>query len=571
MEQSTVTAMTAGRNSPSGMRTGYVDQGSFPIQAAVGSPNQGGRQTYIGTDQNNPPGPPIWSWNRYDFMYNAYYGSGGFYDGTALVKSVVESEDQYFERRRVSYYENFVKPIIDATYLPVFSAPIMRETIVGETPDKDGTLAPLWDAMLKDVDRKKTHIGVFVHKAIKYARVLGVSYIVMDNFPEVSELQKDAVENREFPYVALRLPQQVEPKFTVLDELDNILEIVFIEKSEIVNGKPEDRWKKWTTEYSVKLEKDKNGNFVEVSGTFHEHNLGVCPVIPVISKDSEDGTILPMPVFYAIARCNWALYNICSSQMRLLRSQMFAILCLPKMEGAFSALATKGFELPANNTQTGESYPLPFYLAPPVGPYQEITETITHIREELYRLAGQEGVSGVRETKSGIAKAFDFSAEGWVLKETALMAERVECKIAELFKLYTSLEFDYEATYTQEYKPTYADDRMTRDTAIVKTVSTVSTPYNPIISALLKDLLELFYQGTEEDKKEIIEWITANTSKSDTSQTEGKGPPPPEDLQKEGAVQELLKSVFSKFQPKEETKSGQSSVPGKEGAANELK
>jgi hypothetical protein len=548
MPESSMSAVSAGFNSPSGMRGGFVDQGSLPIQASIGSPNIGGRQTYIGTSQNTPPGPPVWTWNLFDFMENAYFGSGGFFDGTALVKSIVESDDQYFERRRVSYYENYIRPIIDATYLPVYSSPIKRETKQDGTIDKDGELYPLWFEFQKDCDRKKTSFSNFTKKSVRYARILGSSFIIMDNFPVIPATVKEAKEKRAFPFLSLRLPQEVQNELTILDEAGNIVEIAFIEKPLIDNaGNQIKQWKKWTPDYCVYLQKDKDGNFFELQNTRHEYNLGKTPVKVLLSSESEEGTITPMPPYYSIARCNWALYNMSSSQMRLLRSQMFAMLCAPKVEGGFAASANKGFELPADNTQTGEHYPAPFYLAPPVGPYDSITETKKHLIEELYRLAGQEGITGVRESRSGISKAFDFAAEEWVLKETAKMGEDAENGVAEFWKLFTEDDFDYCPTYTSDYKPSYEDDRVTRDGTILDKISTLSTPYNPIIAAIIKDMLEIFYEGNDEDKKEIIEWIEQNTDKA---QQGSAGIPPTPDELSSGGIKDLLSSIMGKFNGK---------------------
>jgi hypothetical protein len=485
-------------------------------------------------------------------MYNAYHEKGGFFDGTALVKSMIETDDQFFERRRVSYYENFVKPIIDATYLPVFAEAVKRETIVDGEVDKDGKGAPLWAAFCADCDRRGTSLADYMQKLAKHARMLGACFIVMDNFPDaVGMLLQDALKERWFPFLALRLPQQVESRLLVLDDAGQLEQIGFVERP-VKNsaGEDEPRWKVWTKDRCVEFTKDKGGNFAEVTGTEVRHSLNRVPVIPMFSLQAEEGTILPQPPYYSIARCNWALYNICSTQMRLLRSQMFAILCLPKMEGGFAAGAQRGFELPADNTQTGEKYPQPMYLAPPVGPYQEITTTITHLREELYRLAGQEGISGVRESRSGIAKAFDFSAEEWVLKDTAKMTAVAEKKIGELFLAFTGEKFEYSVAYTETYKPTYYDDRLTRDSKIIEDVSTLSTPYNPIVAALVKDMVEMFYQGSDDSKNELLGWIDQNTDKAASG--EAGVPPTPEELAEGGSnpVKDLLESVLSRFKRK---------------------
>ena len=521
------TGLSSSANSPSGMRVGAFGQGNAPITGILvgskyGSPQDGSRQAYIGTHQNSPPGPPIWEWDKYDFMYNSYFELGGFYDGSALAKSVVEWDDQYYERRRVAYYENYLRPIIDATYVPVFTLEVERKTMINGKEDEDGKGAPLWHAFQENCDNRGTKIEDFTKKIVRHARLLGVAFIVMDNFPVIPELREDAIKNRKLPFVSMRLPQQVEVQLLKLDDFDRIEEIVFREKPE--NG--EDRWKKWTTYHSVKLTKDKNGDWIEVPNTLVEHKLGKVPVIPISPNECEDGTILPHPAFYSLARCNWALFNICSSQMRLLRSQMFAILCASKVEGGLSVSPTGGIDMPANNTTTGETYERPFYLSPPTGPYEGITQTIQNIREELYRLAGQESVQGVREVASGLAKSFDFAAKESVLIESAKMARRAEEKMAEHTMLYTGEVFDYEAGYATEFKPSNAGDKLDRDGKYLEFVQGVSTPYNPPVGNILKQLTGQTFEGKEETLRKINEWIDKNTSEEAQKET----PQTPEEL-----------------------------------------
>ena len=110
----------------------------------------------------------------------------------------------------------------------------------------------------------------------------------------------------------------------------------------------------------------------------------------------------------------------------------------------------QGIYLPPTTDQG--SYPLPFYLSPPTGPYTELGSTIEMLREDIFRLAGQQGVTGVQKQSSGIAKAFDFQAQEYVLKDSAKMAGLVEETIARFFQLYVKSEiYDYDVMYEVDY------------------------------------------------------------------------------------------------------------------------
>jgi hypothetical protein len=117
-----------------------------------------------------------------------------------------------------------------------------------------------------------------------------------------------------------------------------------------------------------------------------------------------------------------------------------------------AASPLQGFYLPSN--RDGESFPLPFYLAPPTGPYTELGNTMQALREDIYRQAGQQGVTGVEKAASGVSKAYDFQAQQYVLQETAKMASSAEEAIAELFQAYVLSEvFDYDCWYEDNYSP----------------------------------------------------------------------------------------------------------------------
>jgi hypothetical protein len=453
---------------PSGMQVvGPADQVNSPVAASTGAIVQQGQQMLSGSDKNTPPGPPIFKWNKYDLCWNAYWGTGGFYDGTVLRKMLVELDDQYLLRRALTFYRNFFKQIIDATYKPVFSEGVTRATTINDVVDKDGKLTPLWHGFLENVDNRHHTIGQFTKRAVKNARILGVCYVVVDNFPDAPELAKDALKDRRFPYIYTRLPQQVEEKYTVLDEFCKIQQVIFKESPVIVkdaNNLPEQekRWKKWTTEYSVMMRENKETRELEeIADTLRPYELGEVPIIPVMSSESEDDTVLPHPTFYDICRCNWAIFNWDSYEARTICASMYPTLTLPRPSG------TEVSNLQAMSPQQGMYVPpsengvvpaQPKWLDYPVTCFEAVNLYIQTLIDDLFRQAGQMGVTAKATTgmkgQSGVSKSYDFHAQHFVLKESSKMAKNTELEIARMFKLYVTNEvFDYEVHYEEDFGP----------------------------------------------------------------------------------------------------------------------
>jgi hypothetical protein len=264
------------------------------------------------------------------------------------------------------------------------------------------------------------------------------------------------------------------------------------------------------------MTKDDDGMYIEVPSTRFEYNLGKVPVIPVYSAECEHGTILPMPNFYAVARCNWHLFNVCSAHDRLMRAQMFCILCAPKIENGFSSSPNQGFELPANDGTTGMNYPLPFYLAPPVGPYAEISNDIKDLGTDLFQLAGQQGVTGVQLETSGVSKAYDWQGQEWVLKQTSKMGKKCEEAMSKIFQLYVAEKFEYTADYATDFQVVDQMAKSNQFGRFLQDVTGVSTPFNPLIAEALKEYAVAMFDGMSDEKMaDLVEWIDDNTGEAD--------------------------------------------------------
>ena len=133
--------------------------------------------------------------NSKRLVRDAFYGSGGFADGSYLCKYDRETSENYNTRKNLAYYFNYTKPMIEGAVDPVFREYPTRTT---------GASDSRWDAFLLDVDGKGTAIDDFMAEAALNAKIDGSVFIVVDNAVDnIAENVQEAVERRQFPYLYL--------------------------------------------------------------------------------------------------------------------------------------------------------------------------------------------------------------------------------------------------------------------------------------------------------------------------------------------------------------------------------
>lgn len=393
----------------------------------------------------------IHSENIYKFMNNAYFGTGGFRYGTYLVPH--KREVFYPQRRELSFYKNFVKPIIRAMVEPVYTKDVPRSVVSKSGKSVDNLFM---NSFIEDVDNAGTNLQQFMDDAMVFSRLHGVTFIVMDNFRESDQPKEyqTALEDRIFPYIYRRDPFQIED--WVLDKFGNILSITFCEQpilTEMQHSthqiKKEDKfYKRWTAQTVELLVKDGNTDKVKILETIN-HGLGVLPVISVYStKRVSRNTPLVDPPVYDIARLNHAIYNKDSEVRDQERAQGFSVFYVQADDSGNITLGDKNvLFIPIEATiEPGFASPDPQIL-------KGLVENGEKLREDLFRIAEQNGVTGVRQAKSGIAMEWDFRAQESVLQTTSRIGSDVEDKIATLFMLYTREEFEFNAEYKDDFAP----------------------------------------------------------------------------------------------------------------------
>jgi len=370
---------------------------------------------------------------NYQLLRDAYFGTGGFADGTYLEKHKRERKEKYDTRRRLAYYLNYTAPAVNSHVDPIFRQEIKR--------DWSGQGSALFEKFIDDVDMAGTTLQNFARRVALGAKLYGVNFVVVDNAADQPPTLGAAIETRALPYAYIVEPDRVVDYAT--DRYGRLVMFAYREPVDRDNNKAD-------ADYNVRLWTktgwelwDKERKKLLDSG---QHNLGRVPVVVWSARELDPADILPPSEFGAIASTNLAIYQLCSWLTEILQNQAFSILVYPSNESTSLTIGTdNALQFPEDARHT------PAFIAPPADPAQMLADQIDRLVQEIYRMANLTLVTGVKEQKSGIAKAWDFESTNQTLAGFAATCEAAEKKIAELFSLWTGQQIDYVVEYPCDF------------------------------------------------------------------------------------------------------------------------
>ena len=399
--------------------------------------------------------------DNYELLRDAYTGGGGFEDGRYLFMHSREEPEDYLLRKKMARYSNFVKVIIHSLTNPIF-----KKTIVRDFDDNE-----MLKQFVEDVDGSGTTLNTFMKKAAKMARLFGRIFIVVDNFAadEQAVNQKDALEQRLFPYLYPVYPEQVTDYET--DRAGRFVSLSYKlttkrSKHDLSGTGEKEEWTWTQTTWSCKSEGESGETRTG------EHGLGILPIVTLSAADEDADTPLPVPSMLHIARASRDVYNRDSEKREILRNQCFPVLIYPATRNAAAALKQKdedgkeiGLTLGTGNmlVTDGEAQHLPTFTAPPLEPVKVLQEEIKSIIDDMYRQAGLSSVVGVETKTSGVAKQWDFEKTTDELADMAENCEVAEIKIFRIFARWAGIDLkNLKVKYPRTFNITDIEDELNK-------------------------------------------------------------------------------------------------------------
>lgn len=378
---------------------------------------------------------------EYELLHDAYTGGGGFQDGRYIIRHKREDDEKLAKRKELSYYSNFVRPVVDSLTNPVFRKPILRDW---QATARDKVML---EGFIKDIDLKGTPINRFMKKAVRMARLYGVCFMVMDNVEAADVSFSRVVAERKYPYLYIVKPEQV--KHFTCDKNGILTSITY----EVSTSYSNEYGKTGTVETWTWTSKDweKKMQHGLVAGA--DHNLGVVPVIPLFGTEVDEGDILPVSPMLSIAKTNLTIYNLCSELRELLRSQAFAVLIYPVTENIARQGIKDGVSLGPNDMLScdGEARNLPQFITPSAEQAILIQAEIARLIDDIYRQADLTSVVAVQTKQSGVAKQWDFEQTNQILADMAENCEVAEQFIIYLFCKWINGKIDYKCAYPRDF------------------------------------------------------------------------------------------------------------------------
>jgi hypothetical protein len=357
---------------------------------------------------------------RFKFIANALNGSGGFKDGSYIIKYPRESDEKYERRKEIAWYVNDLKEAC-LRFVGYLSRKSPSRILNND----------LLDLFAQDCDWQGNSLDVLWSDFTIDAKARGIMLLLVD-MPAANQ-----ETDRTFPYIASIVPEIVD-KYEVNER--GLITWIEITGTTIVDGKTVDILRGWDiTKWWVR----KGTTFLSQG----DHNLGVCPVISFA-----ESTFPLEGSFAQIADVSKRLYNARSELDEILRSQTFSILTYqtPPQQMIPLDVATVAGQIGTNNMliHSGET---PSFVAPPSGPSDIYIKVIADLQDKIGSIGHiLEPIAG----DTGIALNYKFQQINSALSQWATKLLDTERKIWDLVCLWLGLENKTQISWERDFSTT---------------------------------------------------------------------------------------------------------------------
>jgi len=443
--------------------------------------------------------------NKYQFLKDSRYGTGGYQNGMYIVPHKREDQNTYDLRKSKSYYNNQYKAILDAHYKPIFKNEAAR-TISETTPEQ---YRVVYEVFKEDADGKGNSLQKTMEQDAGGCKNLGASFLVVNNDTDIDSTIEDVLESRSgVPYAFMITPDMVYQYTT--DSFGNLTSLEWYQQ----DGDKTFNKYGYTSDSSTgfpsspnNINNDEDVVIVGVNADYwytrndggdveivSENSIGVIPVVRLV--EDENPNIIPMPSLYSVARIQHRVFNLDSIITDVSDNQGFSIFTMPSHPDS-------GVEF---GTTKGISYPMESSNKPEfISPDASQLKTLIDLESSLVNMMYQAGVVNhlQRFQQSAESKEIDRARLNDLLGTFKSQVEEAEEKLMEIFGLYVGYDYEYHVEYSEDFGISTLSEQIDRFLSIDATRVT-----NSVYTKMEQDLAQsLFDFEDEEMKDEFLEAI----------------------------------------------------------------
>lgn len=456
--------------------------------------------------------------NKYRFLEDTRYGTGGYKNGFYLIPHKREDKNDYLLRSSKSYFGNQYKAILDAHYKPIFKNPAVRE-IADNTND---TFRSLYQVFINNADGKGNSLQSLMESASGKTKNKGVSFLVMNNDVEIDTTIEDVLERRQgVPYVFVVTPDMINTYET--DSFGNLVSLEWFQRDGVLEREvlTSDGYKgeipdSPNTFYSNKREgyiivgvnasswyiKDDKGEIIDAV----DNTIGRLPVVSLTEDVTDE--IIPESSLYSIARLQHRIFNLSSIITDVADNQGFSIFTMPvDVNSGIEFSTTKGISYPKDSSNKPE------FISPDASQLKTLIELLNSLVHEMYQAGSVSHLQ--RFQQSAESKELDRQRLNDLLGTFKRQVESTERKLMSIFGDFVGFDYEYNVYYSDDFGVSTLSERIDRFSDLANTGAVSRTLMTELEKELAVELLDL---EDEEMKQEFLDRIDVEKALVDTQE-----------------------------------------------------
>lgn len=367
-----------------------------------------------------------------------------------LYKFYRESNESYKDRLKRAGYVNYLKSVIDSIVNPVFSESILR------TIPNDMT-----KLFLSNIDNKQSDIDDIMREALIQYKLMGNSFIIINNTSIEDEGYNDVLKARKLPFLSVKNMTEVYQYET--DDQGKLISIEFINevKAREINSskinyqspsKAPSNYDTTNNEITI-IGFNRDEIYTYEMGSENEvdvytNSYGFIPVIYF------NPIVCPYPTAYDAACTNILLYNKTSELDKASTENAYSILELA------TDLNINDIELSSSNiiTKPTNSNANSQFLSPDTAILAELTKGIDNLLQQFMKQIDILGAVSVNSgsASSGVAYAYEYLGKSYEMKRNSKLAQAVEQLLIVAVNNIINL-INWEVEYPTEFIDPVAD------------------------------------------------------------------------------------------------------------------